>query len=63
MHKSIQQTIKDSAKALRAGVAPEVARWALVTEGWEAKRAGIIVRWAQVSAGMNIKSNKGMLVE
>lgn len=53
MKKSIQQTIKDVAKALKAGVAPDVARWALVSDGCEAKRARLIVRWAQVSVGIN----------
>jgi hypothetical protein len=47
MPKSIQQTIKDVAKALRAGVNANVAKWALVSEGWHAKRAALIIRWAQ----------------
>jgi hypothetical protein len=62
MHKSILQTIKDTAKALKVGVAPEVARWALVKEGWEAKRANIIVRWAQQLKSANSSEDKGNII-
>lgn len=58
MYKSIQQTIKDTAQTLKAGAAPEVARWALVSEGWEVKRANIIIRWAQQLNSNNTSQNK-----
>jgi hypothetical protein len=45
--KSIEQTIKDVDKALRAGILPKVIRWALVGEGWSVKRAALVVRWAE----------------
>ena len=62
MYKSIQQTIKDAAKALKVGVNPQVARWTLIAEGWEAKRADIIIRWAQQLNSSNTSQDKGTII-
>ncbi len=44
---SIQSVLPSVIKAIAAGVSPNVAKWALVAEGFEAKQAGLMVRWAQ----------------
>lgn len=48
MQKSIQQTIKDCANAMKAGVLEGLIRWALVSDGWKPVRADHIIRWAKV---------------
>ena len=47
LYSSIEKCIEDVAKALSVGVHPDVARLALISEGYHIKRANIILRWAQ----------------
>jgi hypothetical protein len=48
MKKSIQQTIKDAANAMKGGLAEAMLRWALISDGWKATEADHIMRWAKV---------------
>jgi hypothetical protein len=57
---SIEKTIKDTARALRVGVHPNMAKWCLLAEGWEAKRASQILLWAQQMM-KNSTSNKEVI--
>lgn len=45
--KSIEQTIQDISLALNKKLSPKVLYWALVQDGWEVKRAEMMIRWAQ----------------
>ena len=48
MKKSIQQTIKDCSKGLKAGIIERMLRWALITDGWSPTQADHMLRWAKV---------------
>lgn len=55
MKRSIQATIKEAAKALKAGVDESVLKWALVMDGWKGPRADQIISWARTF----VKSGQG----
>ena len=48
MRKSIQQTIKDCALALKVGVAEYWVRNCLIADGWPIKKADQILAWSRV---------------
>lgn len=50
MKKSILTTIEDCTKALRVGVADNMVRWCLISEGWPAAKANQIMSWAKQRA-------------
>jgi hypothetical protein len=56
LYSSIEKCIEDVAKALSVGVHPDIARLAIISEGYHIKRANIILRWAQ----RMITQNKGI---
>jgi len=46
MHKSIEKTIQDIAKSLKAGINPVVLWGLLLADGWQAHRVSVMIRWA-----------------
>lgn len=64
MKTSIEKTIKDTAKALKAGVAKEWAWQVLLSEGWDAKQARTILLWAKayVEKGVSLSPFPGTTI-
>jgi hypothetical protein len=49
MKKSVQQTIKETTRAISVGFPEEMIRWDLICDGWPVNKADHIILWAKMS--------------